>query len=292
MNVVDHRIQDIWHRQTSNVTARRTIAPRFIVMHYTTGWSAESNLAWLLGSAGGSRNSEASAHILIGRDGKAWQICPFNRRAWHAGPSRWGDVSDLNSHSIGIELLNPGWLKPDGNGGWVDYHGNHRTSEQLEDYGGFLRAPQPRVGSGEFAWPLYTQAQLEVAQDICLAIAAAYPIQDIVSHEQIDTRGWKSDPGPAFPLDSFRVLVDDYGRNPTAPRHVVSALRLNLRGGPGLGYERVDPPGQLPQGTVVEALRTEGEWVYVQVVGSGNRRDPSASDIVGWVHGAYLQRQW
>ncbi|AKC87009.1 N-acetylmuramoyl-L-alanine amidase [Pseudoxanthomonas suwonensis] len=291
MDVVNHRIDALWHKHTSNYSQGKTIKPRFIVMHYTTGWSAENNLAWLLGRAGGSGNTESSAHILVGRDGKAWQICPFNRRAWHAGPSRLGTVADLNSHAIGIELLNPGWLKPDGHGGWVDYHGNRRSTRQLQSDGGYLLARNSRVGSGELAWPLYTDAQLDTSRQICLAIARAYPIHEIVTHEEVDTRGWKTDPGPAFPLDSFRSLVDDYGRESAQPRYKVSASRLNLRGGPATSYELVDPPGQLQQGTLVEALRHEGDWAYVQVVREGSRAQAGAT-VTGWVHSAYLQRQW
>jgi N-acetylmuramoyl-L-alanine amidase len=45
-----------------------------------------------------------SAHYLVGRDGKIYQLVRDRRRAWHAGGGRWGTITDLNSASIGIEL--------------------------------------------------------------------------------------------------------------------------------------------------------------------------------------------
>ncbi|MEM7074072.1 MAG: N-acetylmuramoyl-L-alanine amidase [Pseudomonadota bacterium] len=50
--------------------------------------------------------AEVSAHYLISESGAAWQLVDEQMRAWHAGAGRWGDVTDINSHSIGIELCN------------------------------------------------------------------------------------------------------------------------------------------------------------------------------------------
>ena len=45
-----------------------------------------------------------SAHLLIDREGRLTQYVPFDRRAWHAGRSRFGDREACNDFSIGIEL--------------------------------------------------------------------------------------------------------------------------------------------------------------------------------------------
>lgn len=45
-----------------------------------------------------------SAHLLIRRDGSLIQFVPFQRRAWHAGESRYEDRGACNDFSIGIEL--------------------------------------------------------------------------------------------------------------------------------------------------------------------------------------------
>lgn len=47
---------------------------------------------------------EVSAHFLIYRTGRLVQFVPTHRRAWHAGPSRFGDRERINDYSIGIEL--------------------------------------------------------------------------------------------------------------------------------------------------------------------------------------------
>ena len=49
-----------------------------------------------------------SAHYLIDEGGTVWRLVPEERRAWHAGTSFWAGESDINSCSIGIELVNPG----------------------------------------------------------------------------------------------------------------------------------------------------------------------------------------
>lgn len=52
--------------------------------------------------------AEVSAHWLIAEDGATLALVAEERRAWHAGAGRWGDVTDVNSRSIGIELSNRG----------------------------------------------------------------------------------------------------------------------------------------------------------------------------------------
>jgi N-acetylmuramoyl-L-alanine amidase len=49
-----------------------------------------------------------SAHYVIEEDGVIWHLVPEDRRAWHAGLSCWAGRRDINAHSIGIELVNPG----------------------------------------------------------------------------------------------------------------------------------------------------------------------------------------
>ncbi|MBM7066667.1 N-acetylmuramoyl-L-alanine amidase [Actibacterium sp. 188UL27-1] len=51
---------------------------------------------------------EVSAHYLIAEDGQCWHLVEEAARAWHAGKGAWGEVSDVNSRSIGIELANTG----------------------------------------------------------------------------------------------------------------------------------------------------------------------------------------
>ena len=77
--------------------------PDMVVVHYTGMRTAAAALERL-------RDPEAkvSAHYLIEEDGRVFQLVPEERRAWHAGVSFWKGEQDVNSVSIGIELVNPG----------------------------------------------------------------------------------------------------------------------------------------------------------------------------------------
>lgn len=207
MKIRNHIINDIWYKQTSNVS-KKFIDPTHVVLHYTASWTASGSLSHLLGRAGGSSNTGSSAHLVVDRDGSAWQICPFNRRAWHAGPSEYNGFKDLNSHSIGIEFVNPGWLKKHPTG-WVDSFGSQKTETELEALGGYMLAKHPRVGGDTYAWLYYTEAQILKGIELCELLMEEYDIKAFVTHEEIDTRGWKTDPGPAFPLDMFTDLLNE-----------------------------------------------------------------------------------
>lgn len=80
---------------------RDNAAPDMVVIHYTAMASADLSCARLC-----DPEAEVSAHYLIDLDGSVTQLVPEDRRAWHAGRGRWGDVTDVNSRSIGIELQN------------------------------------------------------------------------------------------------------------------------------------------------------------------------------------------
>ena len=85
-----------------NYNARKAM---LIVVHYTEQHSVQESLDTLR-----SQNSQGpvSAHYLIGADGRIYQLVADEARAWHAGPGRWGTITDPNSASIGIELDNDG----------------------------------------------------------------------------------------------------------------------------------------------------------------------------------------
>lgn len=79
--------------------------PALIVLHYTDQESVTRSLDTLR-----TRNDDGrvSAHYLIGKHGRLFQLVADEHRAWHAGAGRWGTVTDVNSASIGIELDNDG----------------------------------------------------------------------------------------------------------------------------------------------------------------------------------------
>ena len=81
----------------------RALPVSMVVLHYTgmpTGAEAEARLV--------DPDAKVSAHYLIHEDGEVVRLVPEDKRAWHAGRSYWRGISDVNSASIGIELVNPG----------------------------------------------------------------------------------------------------------------------------------------------------------------------------------------
>jgi N-acetylmuramoyl-L-alanine amidase len=74
-----------------------------IVLHYTGMADAESAIQRLRDPA-----AKVSAHYLVAEDGTTLRMVDESRRAWHAGSSHWRDVDDVNSASVGIEIVNPG----------------------------------------------------------------------------------------------------------------------------------------------------------------------------------------
>lgn len=74
-----------------------------LAMHYTGMRTAEEALARLC-----DPEAKVSAHYTVDRDGTVYAHVPEERRARHAGVSYWASVRDVNSRSIGIEIVNPG----------------------------------------------------------------------------------------------------------------------------------------------------------------------------------------
>ncbi|GHF23009.1 N-acetylmuramoyl-L-alanine amidase [Kordiimonas sediminis] len=79
------------------------VSPDMLVLHYTGMESAQAALERLCDPA-----FEVSAHYLVDEDGQLYALVDEDKRAWHAGISRWGDRVGINQYSIGIEIVNPG----------------------------------------------------------------------------------------------------------------------------------------------------------------------------------------
>ncbi len=77
--------------------------PSLIVLHYTAMASCAEARARLC-----DPEHQVSAHWLISETGLADQLVDEAMRAWHAGAGGWAGLTDINSHSIGIELANSG----------------------------------------------------------------------------------------------------------------------------------------------------------------------------------------
>src|SRR6187397_1522265 len=72
-----------------------------LLLHYTGMQTAEEALARLK-----DREARVSCHYFIDEDGSVTQMVPEGRRAWHGGQGSWKGAVDINSRSIGIEIVN------------------------------------------------------------------------------------------------------------------------------------------------------------------------------------------
>lgn len=242
--------------------------PRFLIMHYTAGSSAESSITHFTRSS-----AKASAHLVIGRDGSITQMVAFNQVAWHAGISRWQGISGLNNHSIGIELDNAGELKETSRG-WESWFGRIYPEDEV------TIAAHKHIGI-EAGWHNYTEAQLAAALDVSELLFDHYDLEDILGHDDIAPER-KRDPGPAFPMAHFASRL--CGRMEDELPLYETTARLNIRQGPGVEFATLRE-APLTLGTQLRLELRDASWGYVEVLDSGGE-----AIATGWVHCDYIRR--
>ncbi len=157
----DSRLVDVVHA-SPNHGPRRAPAPDALILHYTGMATPEAALRRLCDPV-----AEVSAHYFVWEDGRIAQLVPEARRAWHAGRSAWAGETDMNSASIGIEIVNAGH---------------------------------------EGGLPPYPAAQIEALVALCADICArrAIPRRRVLAHSDI-APGRKIDPGELFPWDQLAL---------------------------------------------------------------------------------------
>jgi N-acetylmuramoyl-L-alanine amidase len=134
--------------------------PDCLILHYTGMPTGEAALKALTDPA-----AEVSAHYLVWEDGAIDQLVAESDRAWHAGKGSWKGESDLNSASIGIEIVNPG------------------------HDGGLPPFPSPQI-----------EATIGLARDICARRRIAP--ERVLAHSDV-APARKRDPGEAFPWEAL-----------------------------------------------------------------------------------------
>ncbi len=77
--------------------------PDILLLHYTGMNDGDGALKWLC-----SEESGVSCHYFVQEDGRILQLVPEEKRAHHAGAGTWEGSDDINSRSIGIEIVNAG----------------------------------------------------------------------------------------------------------------------------------------------------------------------------------------
>ncbi|WP_256751098.1 N-acetylmuramoyl-L-alanine amidase [Mesorhizobium sp. Mes31] len=174
-------------RVSPNFGPRRDmLGPDMIVLHYTgmaTGAGAE---AWLCDPA-----SEVSSHYLVHENGHIVQMVRESDRAWHAGKGSWFGRTDINSCSVGIEIVNPGHSL-----GYRDFPGR----------------------------------QIDAVIDLCRGIARRHSIaaERVLAHSDV-APGRKIDPGEKFPWKAlFEAGIGHFV--PAAPVRRGAALEVGAVG--------------------------------------------------------------
>jgi N-acetylmuramoyl-L-alanine amidase len=169
-----------------------------IVLHYTGMPDGASAIDWLA-----NPEARVSAHYVVAEDGVVTHMVPEEKRAWHAGRSWWRGVRDINSASIGIEIVNPG----------------HEW--------GYRPFPDEQIGS---------------VIRLVASIKQRYGVTrgNIVGHSDI-APARKQDPGELFPwgqLARLRLALPRPTRNLTDPLWSDAGFLLALE---RFGYEVTDP---------------------------------------------------
>ena len=143
----------------------RTLPIAYLVLHYTGMESGAAALARMCDA-----QAKVSAHYMIEEDGRIFRLVDEERRAWHAGVSEWAGESNINSASIGIEIVNGGhdWPCEDG------------------------------------SLPPYSDVQINALIALCKDIMGRHniPAQNVLGHSDI-APSRKIDPGEHFPWDGL-----------------------------------------------------------------------------------------
>jgi N-acetylmuramoyl-L-alanine amidase len=169
-----------------------------IVLHYTGMPDAASAIGWLA-----NPEAKVSAHYVVTEDGQVIRMVPEDKRAWHAGRSHWRGVTDINSASIGIEIVNPGH---------------------------------------EFGYRPFPEEQIEALIPLVHGLKERYGVTrgNIVGHSDI-APARKQDPGELFPwgrLAKLRLALPRPTRNLMDPGWTDAGFLLALE---RFGYEVTDP---------------------------------------------------
>src|SRR5689334_21023943 len=141
-----------------NTDERQGGPPDMILLHYTGMKDGPSALDRLT-----SGESKVSSHYVVFEDGRIVQCVPEAQRAWHAGVSFWAGQTDINSRSIGIEIVNPGH---------------------------------------DFGYPDFPLRQIAAVIALCKSILTRHriPVDRVLAHSDV-APARKQDPGEKFPWE-------------------------------------------------------------------------------------------
>ncbi len=179
-----------------------------LVLHYSGMPTLEEALRRLR-----DPGAKVSAHYLVDEAGAVYALVPEGRRAWHAGVAKWRGWGDVNGHSIGVELANPGH---------------------------------------EWGYKPYPKAQMAALIELCRGLLSRHPIppEQVLGHSDV-APGRKQDPGELF--DWRRLAAAGIGLWPEAgfaPAGEVPELEPGMSGAAVLDLQlALDAFGYQVEGT-------------------------------------------
>ena len=276
--------------------ARYTIVAKYLVIHYTAGDTADGAINWFMTAHDKGNPTRIAAHIVVDVDGTITQLVPFNRRANHAGYSVWDGVSGFNDHSIGIEIVNPGFLEKLSDGSFRRRVGQDKNNKPV--YKSYPASIETKLFAGNHKHKFWTDAdnhfwfkfpasQLDAVYKLSKLLINQYHLTTALGHDDISPAR-KPDPGPAFPWDEFKMKV--FGKTD----HVGAIYKVNTDGtkfriAPSRDNE---PIKSLSKGYEVGLIETNGAWNKVYLV--NERREVTTSEgaskkEIGWIHSSLLE---
>lgn len=95
------------NKPSPNFDDRKQGKIKYLIMHYTGMASGKEAIDRLC-----DPDASVSAHYVVEENGDVYSLVDEDKRAWHAGVSKWEDDQDINDLSIGIEIVNPGHPYP------------------------------------------------------------------------------------------------------------------------------------------------------------------------------------
>jgi N-acetylmuramoyl-L-alanine amidase len=238
--------------------------PVAILQHYTAGGPSIERLH-------GKNESSVSVQFVVDRDGTVTQTGLVSQCCHHAGASSWRGLTGFNKLAIGIEQANYGYWRP----------GIKPATRDAAIKAGWLEAVHQSGKGAKMLWEPYPEKQILANLDLCRWLLANVPtIKYMLGHDDIALFRGKVDPGPAFPMERFKALILGDDQNEPSRYEVVSTDNLNVRALPAGTAEKLPWANDgLAPGTVVELLKTDGEWSFV-------RLDKNQ----GWVYSEYIRR--
>jgi N-acetylmuramoyl-L-alanine amidase len=280
------------------------IIPKYLIIHYTAGDTLKSPLNWFLNASrastkNGGNPDAIAAHIIIDIDGSIIQLIPFNRRANHAGTSIWDGVDGFNAQSIGIEIINPGYIEKTEGGTFRRLVNEENNTYKIYNSNEAQRIKEARHkhkiwDSSEYKyWMAYTDEQIEAVIQLSKLLFTKYQLINALGHDDISPIR-KPDPGPLFPWKHYKteVLGKDNDIGKIFKVYSESDGIAQFRNTPNTDSSHKE---KLLNGFEVGLIETYGAWSKVYkvndhkdvIVKVGNKI--KSIKTIGWIYSSLLK---